>query len=281
MRSHYELLEVAPDADAADIESAYLQFSRTLNPDRPNGSSAMVTEAYEVLRDPQKRATYDQSLIGGASTPHVPPGGSTTRGPMYAAAYKKLQTPIAWAILPLLIVAVLLVVLNLNNGSTVPGVPDAPTVQGTSAPSGGATTAPRGATPVNQAKVGALMKKISANPKDTASLQALGDLYHAAKDDKKAVAWEQKVLTVDPKNLVALLAAGAGQFNLGNYVKAKQQWLVAARLYPNNAEVHYDLGFLYMSQTPPDTAKQRAEWRKVVAIDPGSNLAKTVSSYLK
>jgi hypothetical protein len=45
------------------------------------------------------------------------------------------------------------------------------------------------------------------------------------------------------------------------------------------AEVHYDLGFLYMSQTPPNTVKQKAEWAKVVAIDPKSDLAKTVAQH--
>ena len=55
LRSHYELLEVARGADAAAIRRAYLKPSRRRRPDRPYGSSAlfgMVTEAYEVLRDP-------------------------------------------------------------------------------------------------------------------------------------------------------------------------------------------------------------------------------------
>ncbi len=135
--------------------------------------------------------------------------------------------------------------------------------------------------PVDQVKLAAQMQKISANPKDVASLQAIGNLYFAATDFKSAVVWEQKILAVDPKNQVALLALGAGQFNLGGAVEAKKQWLVAAGLYPKNAEVHYDLGFLYLSQTPPDKAKMTTEWEKVVAIDPNSALAKTVADHLK
>src|SRR5450759_3841269 len=126
----------------------------------------------------------------------------------------------------------------------------------------------------------ALMKKISANPRDVASLQGIGNLYFAAADYKTAIVWEQKILGVDPKNQVALLALGAGQFNLGNAVGAKKQWLIAAGLYPKNAEVHYDLGFLYFSQTPPDKANMTAEWKQVVAIDPNSALAKTVANHL-
>jgi len=42
---------------------------------------------------------------------------------------------------------------------------------------------------------------------------------------------------------VALLALGAAQFNLGNSAEAKKQWLLAEGLYPEVAQVHYDLGF--------------------------------------
>jgi len=91
----------------------------------------------------------------------------------------------------------------------------------------------------------------------------------------------QLAVEADPKNEKALLSLGAAQFNQGNAAEAKKNWLVAAKLYPKSAEVHYDLGFLYMSQTPPDTAKMTAEWKKVIAIDPTSDLAKTVATHIK
>jgi len=179
-----------------------------------------------------------------------------------------------WTV-PVLVVAVVLGVFFMGKSPDVPPITGKPTGQETTA-SGGAT-----AVPVDPAKVASLMKKISTNPKDKISLQALGDLYFAAADYKNASAWEQKVLGVDPKNQVALLANGAAQFNLGNSAEAKKTWLVAAALYPKSAEVHYDLGFLYMSQTPPDSANMQAEWKKVVAIDPNSSLAKTVATHLQ
>jgi tetratricopeptide (TPR) repeat protein len=167
-------------------------------------------------------------------------------------------------------------VYQMGQAAEVPGISGAPTGQETTAaPSGGATTVP-----VDKAKVGALMKKITANPKDVVSLQALGDIYFGAADYKNAGAWEEKILSVDPKNQVALLALGAAQFNQGDAAGAEKQWLAAAKYYPNVAEVHYDLGFLYMSQTPPNKAKMTSEWEKVVAIDPKSNLAKTVAQHL-
>ncbi|MHB1801122.1 MAG: tetratricopeptide repeat protein [Actinomycetes bacterium] len=179
-------------------------------------------------------------------------------------------------ILPLLVVAVVLGVYYLGRGSPVPGISGTPTNQASA-------TAAAGSAPValDQAKVVALMKKVGADPKDVASLQALGDIYFASADYRTATVWEQKVLAIDSKNQVALLALGAAQFNQGNKAEAKEQWLVAAALYPNLAEVHYDLGFLYLSQDPPDVAKVTAEWNKVIEIDPSSKVAKTVATHLK
>lgn len=66
MRDYYEILEVSRDADADAIKKAYRKLALKYHPDRNNGSKESeakfkeATEAYEVLRDPQKRATYDR-----------------------------------------------------------------------------------------------------------------------------------------------------------------------------------------------------------------------------
>ncbi len=61
----YELLGVARDADAGDIKKAYRRKARALHPDvseEPDAEERFrrVTEAYEVLSDDQRRATYDR-----------------------------------------------------------------------------------------------------------------------------------------------------------------------------------------------------------------------------
>ena len=183
------------------------------------------------------------------------------------------RTLLMWAMLPL-VAAVVLGVYWAGKDSLVPVTSGTPTST--------AITASGAPTPVavDQGKVVALMGKIGANPKDTASLQSLANIYFAAADYPNASTWEQKILTVDPKNQEALLALGASQFNSGNAAQAKKAWLVAAGLYPKSAEVHYDLGFPYLSQTPPDKPNMTAEWNKVIAIDPTSELAKSVASHL-
>jgi molecular chaperone DnaJ len=61
----YQLLGVARDASDAEIKKAYRKFAMEYHPDRNRSPDAEarfkeIAEAYEVLRDPQKRAAYDR-----------------------------------------------------------------------------------------------------------------------------------------------------------------------------------------------------------------------------
>ena len=63
---YYELLEVERSADAGTIKSAYRKLAMRYHPDKNAGCKESeskfkaVSEAYDCLKDPQKRAAYDR-----------------------------------------------------------------------------------------------------------------------------------------------------------------------------------------------------------------------------
>lgn len=67
--TYYDLLEVSPDADLAEISTAYLRISRELaSGSSPLGQAEaafrfkLVKHAYEVLSSPSRRSDYDAGL---------------------------------------------------------------------------------------------------------------------------------------------------------------------------------------------------------------------------
>jgi molecular chaperone DnaJ len=75
---YYRVLGVERDASKDDLKKAYRKLALQCHPDRNPGDKDAerrfkeINEAYEVLRDDQKRAAYDR--FGHAAFEHGPPG---------------------------------------------------------------------------------------------------------------------------------------------------------------------------------------------------------------
>ena len=82
-KDYYGILGVEPSAGESEIKTAYRRLARKYHPDVSKEAGAedkfkAVNEAYEALRDPQKRAAYDQLRAGGyrpGDEVRPPPGG--------------------------------------------------------------------------------------------------------------------------------------------------------------------------------------------------------------
>ena len=81
MADFYAVLGVPRDASDDDIKKSYRRLAMQWHPDRNGGSKEAeekfkeITEAYDVLRDPQKRAAFarygEPGLRGRSQQPHV------------------------------------------------------------------------------------------------------------------------------------------------------------------------------------------------------------------
>lgn len=141
---------------------------------------------------------------------------------------------------------------------------------------------PVASAPANaQGQIVWVTEQLQANPTDIALLQHQGDLYYQMGDYSFAAASMEKIIAIDPTNVKARLALAAGMFNLGKMTEAEGHWRRVLEIDPDNLEAHYDLGFLYLNQVPPDLAKVKAEWGEVLRIAPDSDVAQSISEQMK
>jgi DnaJ domain len=87
-KTHYQILEVDPNAPEDEIKKAYKRLARIyhpdLNPKRPRSAEdrfKRLQQAYDVLSDPISREQYDQSLGYSQPPPEPQPSFSSSSPP--------------------------------------------------------------------------------------------------------------------------------------------------------------------------------------------------------
>lgn len=237
--------------------------------DRAHRPAGRSRDDAPVFDEPEFSAHFDDDdFLDDPTRPRGARRPAVAR-PAAAAQGASRRSP-ATFIAPLL---ALLLVTGIVYGVWASGRPAAPAAANSTA---AATATPT----LDAARVADLTAKVQANPKDVASLRGLTDEYYAVGQYAKAAEWQTKVVDLQPKDVSSRLVLGAALANAGDAAKAEAQWVTVTQLDPKQAEAWYNLGILHFSADPPQEARAREEWVKVVAIDPNSDLAKNVSTHL-
>lgn len=93
-RCYYETLEVERSADDGALKAAFRKLAMKWHPDRNPGDHSSeirfkeINEAYEVLKDPDKRAAYDR--FGHAAFEHGGMGGGHGFGADFASTFSDI-----------------------------------------------------------------------------------------------------------------------------------------------------------------------------------------------
>ncbi len=113
-QTHYEVLEVTPEATAEEIRAAYHRLAARYHPDRhqDNPLADLASEklvalnrAYEILSDPARRAAYDAEQAAQGRRPQGPrvvrprgPLATLTRlaSIVFAVMLVVRAVPVAW-----------------------------------------------------------------------------------------------------------------------------------------------------------------------------------------
>jgi molecular chaperone DnaJ len=93
-RCYYEVLEVGRNASDAELKAAFRKAAMKWHPDRnpgdknSDGRFKEINEAYDILKDPDRRAAYDR--FGHAAFEHGGPGGPGGFGTDFGSAFSDL-----------------------------------------------------------------------------------------------------------------------------------------------------------------------------------------------
>ena len=117
-------------------------------------------------------------------------------------------------------------------------------------------------------------------PADTAAPATTQASQATATDSAARRAELEATLAESPEDVAANLELGVLTFNDGDVERAQQLWTTVTEVDPSNPQAWFNLGFVHLSEDPPDAEAARVDWQKVLDVAPESDLAATVRSHL-
>ncbi len=184
------------------------------------------------------------------------------------------MSPLAKRVIVMLMFWVLLVMVmsQIYDNVTGKGAPAkriaAPTPEGTVQPD------------QSIARLADLQGCVAADPKNLQCTLDLAALYYEAHQYPQAQVNYERAIRLDPHNVEVLLKLAGAYIYQDKFSQAVTTLQQAATLQPNSPEIHLLLGLSLSKSDPPRTDEAVAEWRKVIALAPGTDLASQASNYI-
>ncbi len=102
--THYDTLEISPQASAEVVRAAYRSLIQRFHPDRNPGDESAgaravaITQAYEVLSDAERRGAYDRQLLTEAARAreHVAPMAPRRRQSLPSVSGRASGSVMSW-----------------------------------------------------------------------------------------------------------------------------------------------------------------------------------------
>ncbi|MDO8616394.1 MAG: tetratricopeptide repeat protein [Dehalococcoidia bacterium] len=278
---YFEVLGLPLDAGGQDIEVRYQELSAYLTSgdlppqlqDWAREQAARVDEAYAVLSDPDLRAGLEDELeeeavAAPAVSSAIPAPVRSTRNRRAAARLPLMALALGIFIGVAALVAVIIAEMGLGGGSSED-------------PAAAQQTQDDQFVPIDTERVAELVTSYQEDPTNPETLFELGEAYFLAGEWQQGQEWFTKLVDVDPANVHAWTDIGTSHYNLGRPEEAKAAWQKALELAPDDAQLHYNMGFLYANSETPDFEAARREWQAVLDLAPGTQLAQTVQVHME
>lgn len=122
-------------------------------------------------------------------------------------------------------------------------------------------------------------KKIDSNPKDTASMRALADMFAQGHKTDSALTLYKKILDLDPKRTDIYFAMSFIYYIKGDIDKTEELTKKVLALDKGNAQAVYNLGAI--AAIRGDKVNAKRIWEEVVKKNPGTDIAKSAQQQLE
>jgi len=120
----------------------------------------------------------------------------------------------------------------------------------------------------------------AANPSATSSAD-LQPADTASVDPRVRIMQLQDQIAANPNDTDARLELGVLLFEDANDMDgARDQWLAVTQIDPTIEEAWYNLGFYYLSLTPPDCVAAGNAWNTVIQLDPNGDDASNIMGHM-